>query len=108
MMIRQYGLIALLLMPWLASAENGVTTLSGQQQFLNQRSQQQQQQRTLNNQQLDQRRLQQQRQFDNNQQQLLQTAPKNRQMLPNGNQPNNPFKRTTPAVPGVPLPAGSR
>ncbi|MCS3406754.1 hypothetical protein [Serratia sp. AKBS12] len=108
MMKHQYGFIALLLLPWLASAENGVTTLSGQQQFLNQRSQQQQQQRTLNNQQLDQRRLQQQRQFDNNQRKLLQTAPNNSQILPNGNQPANPFNRTTPAVPTAPLPAGSR
>jgi type II secretory pathway pseudopilin PulG len=98
-------LYGLLLLSGLASATNGVTELSSQQKFLNQRDQQAQQQRMLNNQQLDQRRLQQQRQFDNNQQQLLRNSPNGGQLLPNGNQPRNPFDRTTPAVPQAPLPA---
>ncbi|CAI1987774.1 Uncharacterised protein [Serratia quinivorans] len=97
-------LYGLLLLSGLAGAANGVTELSSQQQFLNQRNQQAQQQRMLNNQQLDQRRLQQQRQFDNNQQQLLRTSPNGGKLLPNGNQPRNPFDRTTPAVPQAPLP----
>ena len=98
-------LYGLLLLSGLATAANGVTELSSQQQFLNQRNQQTQQQRMLNNQQLDQRRLQQQRQFDNNQQQLQPNSPNGGQLLPNGNQPRNPFNRTTPSVPQAPLPA---
>ena len=96
--MKSYHLLyGLLLLSGLAAAANGVTELSSQQQFLNQR--------TLNNQQLDQRRLQQQRQFDNNQQQLQQTAPNGGKLLPNGNQPRSPFNRTAPAVPQAPLPA---
>ncbi|TFZ53820.1 hypothetical protein E5C26_01230 [Serratia proteamaculans] len=103
--MKNYHLLyGLLLLSGLANAANGVTELSSQQQFLNQRNQQAQQQRMLNNQQLDQRRLQQQRQLDNNQQQLLKTSPNGGQLLPNGNQPRNPFDRTTPAVPQAPLP----
>lgn len=94
-------LFALLLLPGLAAAANGVTDLRSQQQLLNQNSQQ----RLLNNRQMDQRRLQQQRQFDNQRQQLLQTAPNGGQLLPNGNQPRDPFNRTAPAVPQAPLPA---
>ncbi|CAI1084590.1 MAG TPA: hypothetical protein DHV72_03870 [Serratia grimesii] len=97
-------LYSLLLLSGLAAAANGVTDLSSQQQFLNHRNQQVQQQRMLNNQQLDQRRLQQQRQFDNNQQQLQRNSPNNGQLLPNGNQPRNPFDRTTPSVPQAPMP----
>jgi len=104
--MKSYHLLyGLLLLSGLATAANGVTELSSQQQFLNQRTQQTQQQRMLNNQQLDQRRLQQQRQFDNNQQQLQQTAPNGGELLPNGNQPRSPFNRTAPAVPQAPLPA---
>ncbi|MFI8416228.1 hypothetical protein ACQKDS_07175 [Serratia sp. NPDC078593] len=91
----QCGLIALLLLPWLATAANGINTLSEPQPLP---GQDYQQQRMLNNQHRDQRRMQQQRQFENNRQKLRQTAPKNRQILPNGNQPQNPFDRTTPAV----------
>ncbi|UUW18535.1 hypothetical protein [Serratia ureilytica] len=98
-------LFALLLLPGLAAAANGVTDLRSQQQLLNQHSQQAQQQRLLNNRQMDQRRLQQQRQFDNQRQQLLQTAPNGGQLLPNSNQPRDPFNRTAPAVPQAPLPA---
>ncbi|WP_434462102.1 hypothetical protein ACMV5L_00990 [Serratia plymuthica] len=87
-------LYGLLLLSGLATAANGVTELSSQQQFLNQRNQQMQQQRMLNNQQLDQRSRQQQRQFDDNQQKLL----------PNGNQPRNPFNRTSPTVPQTQMP----
>lgn len=76
-MKRYHLLYGLLLLSGLATAANGVTELSSQQQFLNQRNQQAQQQRMLNNQQLDQRRLQQQRQFDNNQQQLQPNSPNN-------------------------------
>lgn len=104
--MKSYHLLyGLLLLSGLATAANGVTELSSQQQFLNQRTQQTQQQRMLNNQQLDQRRLQQQRQFDNNQQQLQQTVPNGGKLLPNGNQPRSPFNRTAPAVPQAPLPA---
>lgn len=98
-------LYGLLLLSGLAMAANGVTELSSQQQFLNQRNQQAQQQRMLNNQQLDQRRLQQQRQFDKNQQKLLRNAPNSGQLLPNGNQPSNPFNRTSPTVPQTQMPA---
>lgn len=46
-------LFALLWLPGLAAAGNGVTDLRSQQQVLNQSSQQAQQQRQLNNQQMD-------------------------------------------------------
>lgn len=98
-------LYGLLLLSGLATAANGVTELSSQQQFLNQRNQQAQQQRMLNNQQLDQRSRQQQRQFDDNQQKLLRNAPNGGQLLPNGNQPRNPFNRTSPTVPQTQMPA---
>lgn len=99
-------LFALLLLPGLAAAAaNGVTDLRSQQQLLNQNSQQAQQQRLLNNRQMDQRRLQQQRQFDNQRQQLMQTTPNGGQLLPNGNQPRDPFNRTAPAVPMPATPA---
>ena len=97
-------LFALLWLPGPAAA-NGVTDLRSQQQVLNQSSQQAQQQRQLNNQQMDQRRQQQQRQFDNQRQQLMQTTPNGGQLLPNGNQPRDPFNRTAPAVPQAPMPA---
>lgn len=57
-MKRHFIITTLLWLPWLAVAENGVTTLSQQQQFLNQRNQQVQQQRMLNNQQMEQRQQQ--------------------------------------------------
>lgn len=104
-MKRYHILYSLLLLSGLATAANGVTELSSQQQFFNRHTQQAQQRRMLNNQQLDQRRLQQQRQFDNNQQQLLRNAPNNGQLLPNGNQPRNPFNRTSPTVPQTQIPA---
>lgn len=107
----------LLLMPWLATAENGVTTLSQQQHFLDQRDQQMQQQRMLNNQQMEQRREQQNYQLKFNQPKMLPDNGNNNPMRPmttqsggmlqSGNQPRNPFDRTTPSVPQVPLPATS-
>ena len=86
--MKSYHLLyGLLLLSGLATAANGVTELSSQQQFLNQRTQQTQQQRMLNK------------------QQLQQTAPNGGKLLPNGNQPRSPFNRTAPAVPQAPLPA---
>lgn len=92
----------LLLLPWLATAENGIIPLSQQQQFLNQRERQEQQQRILHNQQMEQRRQQQQYQLkmqqpkllpDNvNSNPLLPMNANSPKMLPNGNQPLNPFE----------------
>ncbi|CAI2119192.1 Uncharacterised protein [Serratia fonticola] len=112
-MKRHLIITTLLWLPWLAVAENGVTTLSQQQQFLNQRSQQAQQQRMLNNQQMEQRQ-QQSYQLKANQPKMLPYNGNNNsmqlqvttgKMLQNGNQPVNPFNQTAPVIPQAPLPA---
>ncbi len=101
-------LAVLLLLPWLATAENGVTPLSQQQGFLNP-----QQQRVLNNQQMEQRRQQQSYQLKMNQPKMLPYSGNNNPMQPmmtnsnrqpNGNQPLNPFNQAAPAIPPAPLP----
>lgn len=112
-MTRPLIIATLLWLPWLAVAENGVTTLSQQQHMLNQRDQQGQQQRMLNNQQMAQRQ-QQGYPLKANQPKLLPyngtTNPMQPQMnqgkmLQNGGQPVNPFNQTAPAIPQAPLPA---
>jgi type II secretory pathway pseudopilin PulG len=112
-MKRHLIIATLLWLPWLAAAENGVTTLSQQQQFLNQRDQQAQQQRMLNNQQMEQRQ-QQGYPLKANQPKMLPYNGNNNPMQPqmttgkmlqNGNQAVNPFNQTAPAIPQVPLPA---
>ncbi|CAM3845421.1 hypothetical protein [Serratia silvae] len=112
-MKRHLIIATVLWLPWLAIAENGVTTLSQQQQFLNQRDQQAQQQRMLNNQQMG---LRQQRGYPlkANQPQMLPYNGNNNPMQPQmptgkrlqtGNQPVNPFNQTTPTIPQVPPPS---
>lgn len=112
-MRRQLIMATLLWLPCLATAENGVTTLSQQQQFLNQRDQQAQQQRMLNNQQMEQRQ-QQGYPLKANQPKMLpyngninpmQPQMNNGKMLQNGGQPVNPFNQTAPVIPQAPLPA---
>ncbi|MGF6192311.1 hypothetical protein [Serratia sp. 2723] len=108
-------LFALLLLPWLAVAENGVTTLSQQQQFLHHSDQQWQQQRVLNNQQMEQRHQQQGYPLKMNQPKMLSDNPGGNPMRPmnanrntmlqNGGGPRNPFNNTPPVVPQAPLPA---
>ncbi|ERK07240.1 hypothetical protein L580_2151 [Serratia fonticola AU-P3(3)] len=112
-MKRHLIVTTLLWLPWLAAAENGITTLSQQQQFLNQRDQQAQQQRMLNNQQMEQRQ-QQGYPLKANQPKMLPYNGNNNPMQPqmtpgkmlqNGNQPVNPFNQTAPVIPQAPLPA---
>ncbi|MEX2943653.1 hypothetical protein [Serratia fonticola] len=115
-MKRHLIVTTLLWLPWLAAAENGVTTLSQQQHFLNQRdqqAQQAQQQRMLNNQQMEQRQ-QQGYPLKANQPKMLPYNGNNNPMQPqmttgkmlqNGNQPVNPFNQTAPVIPQAPLPA---
>lgn len=112
-MRRQLIMATLLWLPCLATAENGVTTLSQQQQFLNQRDQQAQQQRMLDNQQMEQRQ-QQGYPLKANQPKMLPYNGNNNPMQPqmtmgkmlqNGNQPVNPFNQTAPVIPQAPLPA---
>ncbi|TQI78290.1 hypothetical protein FHU10_1706 [Serratia fonticola] len=108
-------MFALLLLPWLAVAANGVTPLSQQQPFLNHGDQQWQQQRILNNQQMEQRRQQQGYELKMNQPKMLSDNPGNNPMRPmntnsktllqNGGVARNPFNNTAPVVPQVPLPA---
>ncbi|MBL5861075.1 hypothetical protein JBO49_10645 [Serratia fonticola] len=112
-MKHQLIIATLLWLPCLAAAENGVTTLSQQQHFLNQRDQQSQQQRMLNNQQMEQRQ-QQGYPLKANQPKMLPYNGNNNPMQPqmttgkmlqNGNQPVNPFNQTAPVIPQAPLPA---
>ncbi|CAI1930872.1 hypothetical protein [Serratia fonticola] len=112
-MRRQLIMATLLWLPCLATAENGVTTLSQQQQFLNQRDQQAQQQRMLDNQQMEQRQ-QQGYPLKANQPKMLpynginnpmQPQMTTGKMLQNGNLPVNPFNQTAPVIPQTPLPA---
>lgn len=107
-MRRQLIMATLLWLPCLAAAENGITTLSQQQQFLSQRDQQGQQQRLLDNQQMGQHqgyplKSQQTRMLpyngNNNPMQPQMTHGK---MLPNGNQPVNPFNQAASTIPQVP------
>ncbi|WP_025121847.1 MULTISPECIES: hypothetical protein [unclassified Serratia (in: enterobacteria)] len=112
-MKRQLIIATLLWLPCLAMAENGVTTLSQQQHFLNQRDQQGQQQRMLNNQQMEQRQQQgyplkanQPKMLpDNGAPNPMQPQMNNGKMLQNGGQPVNPFNQTAPAIPQAQLPA---
>jgi len=112
-MRRQLIMATLLWLPCLATAENGVTTLSQQQQFLNQRDQQAQQHRMLNNQQMEQRQ-QQGYPLKANQPKMLPYNGNNNPMQPQmttgkmlqkGNQQVNPFNQIAPVIPQAPLPA---